>query len=123
MTKFWLTLAAAATAHAALIHGLVVENQTGRPLARCVVTVEPVAGTPGAAQSVRTDGLGAFEFPQLPGGAYLVSAGRRAFATVQYGQKRWQSAGVPVMVEQSGAAALRIRLPRLGAITGALLDE
>lgn len=123
MTKFWLTLLAAATLHAALIHGLVVENQTGRPLARAVVTVEPVAGTPGTTQSVRTDGLGAFEFPPLPGGAYLVTASRRAFGTVQYGQKRWQSAGVPVTVEQAGAAALRIRLPRLGAVTGALLDE
>src|SRR5262249_42276145 len=56
-------------------------------------------------------------------GAYLVSVSRRAFAPVHYGQKRWNAAGVPVLVDESRPAVLNIRLPRFGAITGTLLDE
>ena len=85
----------AGEANAAIIRGVVMENQTGHPLARTLVTVQPVAGTNGATASLRTNMYGAFESPPLPGGAYLVSASRPGFVTSYYGQKRWNSAGVP----------------------------
>ena len=116
-------LLAAGALHAAVIRGVVVENQTGRPLARALVTVQPVAGTAGAPLSVRTNVYGAFEFPPLAAGAYLVTASRRAFATLQYGQKRWKSAGVPVVLDEAGTATLSLRLPRFGAIAGTVVDE
>jgi hypothetical protein len=72
---------------------------------------------------VRTDSNGAFEFPPVPGGAYLVLASRRSFAPIQYGQKQWKSSGVPVVVDEGGAAVLNIRLQRFGAIAGTVLDE
>ncbi len=108
---------------AAIIQGAVVEAQTGRPLARTLVTANPVAGTAGTAKSVRTNIYGAFEIEDLAAGAYLVTASRRAFATTQYGQKQWKSAGLPVVLELPQKMQIEIRLPRMGAITGKIVDE
>lgn len=120
----WLTSALLAGAlHAAVIRGTVVENQTGHPLARAAVNLQPVGAGSGTPQSVRTNSYGAFEFAAVPAGAYLISAARLAFAPVQFGQKRWNSAGVPVAVAADDAPFLTIRLPRYGAIAGTVLDE
>jgi hypothetical protein len=113
---------AASTLHAAAIRGTVVENQTGYPLARATVTVEQV-GSGAAAQSVRTNSSGIFEFPELPAGTYRISAARLEFVPVQYGQKRWYSPGMPISLEAGDAASLTIRMPRYGAITGTVRDE
>src|ERR1700683_2900754 len=91
-----ILLLACAGAHAAIIQGTVVEAQTGRPLARTLVVASPVAGTAGAGKSVRTNVYGTFELEGLTAGAYIVTASRRAFATPQYGQKQWKSAGLTV---------------------------
>jgi len=118
-----LLLAWPGALHAAVIQGSVVEAQTGRPLARTLVVATPVAGTSGAAKSARTNVYGAFDLEGLAAGAYIVTASRRAFATTQYGQKRWHSAGVPVVMEESQKMQIEIRLPRLGAIAGKIVDE
>src|SRR5215475_3052111 len=123
MRGMLVAAALAASLHAAAIRGVVVEHATGRPLARAMVVIQPIAGTQAATQSVRTDLYGAFEFPPLPGGAYLVLASRRSFAPAQYGQKQWKGSGVPVVVEDNGTAVLGIRLQRFGSITGTVLDE
>jgi protocatechuate 3,4-dioxygenase beta subunit len=114
---------AAGTLDAAVIRGVVVENQSGKPLARALVVVQPVAGTPGAPLSTRTNPNGAFEFPPIAPGAYLVSASKRSFAPVQYGQKHWKSAGVPIVLEETATPFLSLRLQRFGAITGSVVDE
>jgi len=118
-----LLVLASGAVHAAVIRGTVVENQTGHPLARATVNLEPVAGSAGARLSVRTSNYGVFEFAQLPAGAYIVTASRRAFAAVQYGQKRWNSSGTPIVVAESDSVVLNIRLPRYGSITGTVVDE
>jgi hypothetical protein len=120
----WLLLAlVTGTLDAAVIRGVVVEHQTGKPLARALVVVQPVAGTPGATLSARTNPYGAFEFPPLAAGAYLVSASKRSFAPLQYGQKQWKSAGVPVILEEAATPFLSLRLQRFGAIAGVIADE
>ncbi|HUI57835.1 MAG TPA: carboxypeptidase-like regulatory domain-containing protein [Bryobacteraceae bacterium] len=118
-----LVALASGVVHAAVIRGTVVENQTGHPLARASVTLEPVAGSAGPRLSIRTSSYGAFEFPSLPAGTYLIAASRRAFAAVQYGQKRWNSSGTPIAVAESDSVVLNIRLPRFGSITGTVVDE
>ncbi|MDR3698673.1 MAG: carboxypeptidase-like regulatory domain-containing protein [Candidatus Sulfopaludibacter sp.] len=118
-----LSLGLAAASHAAVLRGMVVEAQTGRPLARALIVVQPVSGGKGATQSLRTNPNGVFEFPPMPAGAYLITASRRAFAPVQYGQKGWKSSGVPVVLEEARETNLRIALPRYGAITGRIVDE
>src|SRR5438270_6653384 len=102
--RIWLLLAVAAfTAHAAVIRGVVVENLTGKPLGRAVVTLKPIAGTIGTALTTRTNTYGVFDFPNAPGGAYIVSAARRNFGTIQYGQKDWKSAGAPVLINENAS--------------------
>ena len=123
MRKWLLLILAAGGLHAAILRGIVVENQTGLPLARTLVMVRPVAGTSGASQSVRTNTYGSFEFTGLPGGTYIVIASRRSFATVQYGQKNWKAVGLPVILEEPQSQFLNIRLPHFGAIAGRLVDE
>jgi hypothetical protein len=124
--RIWLPIllfAFAGALPAAIIQGTVVEAQSGRPLARTLVTANPVAGTAGTAKSVRTNVYGGFVLEDLAAGAYLVSASRGAFATTQYGQKQWKSAGLPVVLEAPQKMQIEIRLPRLGAITGKIVDE
>jgi hypothetical protein len=113
----------ACSVKAATIRGVVVEHQSGRPLARALVVVQPIAGTNGGPASVRSDMHGAFEIGPLAAGAYLVLASRRAFAPAQYGQKQWRGAGTPVVLEENASTFLSIRLQRFGAITGLVVDE
>jgi hypothetical protein len=123
MRTYLILVLAAAALQAADIKGTVVENQTGHPVARAAVSIESVPGGSGLRQSGRTNLNGFFEFPTLPAGVYLVTAARTGFATVQYGQKTWESAGMPVTVAENDSAVLNIRLPRFGAIAGTVLDE
>ncbi len=123
MWKCCLPLLVLGALNAASIRGTVVENLTGRPLARALIEVTPLPGTPAQPASTRTNVSGVFEFPNLAPGPYLLSASRPGFATVQYGQKHWNAAALPVQAGTSGGTDLVIRLPRFGAITGAVLDE
>jgi hypothetical protein len=120
----WLVLWLAGGAlQAAIIKGSVVENQTGKALARTLVSIQPVPGSAGPTGSVRTNSYGMFEFIDLPGGAYLVHAARRGFMTVQYGQKNWRAAGQPVVIDKDQSAFLSIRLNRFASISGVIVDE
>jgi len=123
MRKYLILVSVTAALHAADIKGTVVENQSGHPVARVTVSLESVAGGSGLRRSARTNINGFFEFTTLPAGAYMLTAARTGFATVQYGQKQWKSAGMPVTVAENDSAVLNIRLPHYGAIAGTVLDE
>jgi hypothetical protein len=114
---------AAASLPGATIRGVVLENLTGHPLMRTVVAITPVAGGSGTSLSTRTNRYGAFEFPPLPAGSYLVSAARPGFAPTHYGQKEWRSAGVPIVLSDTDDTFLNIRMKRFGAISGTVVDE
>jgi hypothetical protein len=73
---------------AAVIRGNVVENQTGKPLARALVALRPIQGTLGGPQGLRTDSYGAFAFDSLAAGAYVVRVSKPGFLPTEYGQKR-----------------------------------
>ena len=120
----WLTLTlTAGVIQAAVIQGTVVENQTGHQVMRATVRLEPISGTRENARSIRTDRGGYFGFTGLAAGAYLLTASRIGFATIQYGQRQWKSAGVPVVVGENDSFTLSVRLPRFGAISGTVFDE
>ena len=53
---------------AAVILGDVVENQSGRPLARTLVVAQAVKGTGAKDAAMFTTVYGTFKFPALPGG-------------------------------------------------------
>src|ERR1039457_4081742 len=123
MRKWLLFLLAGGALHAAIIKGSVVENQTGKALARTLVSITPVPGSAGPSATARTNTYGMFEFVDLPGGAYLIHAARRGFMIVQYGQKNWRAAGQPVVLEPDQSTFLTIRLPRFSSISGVIVDE
>jgi len=123
MCKWLVFLAAAGAMHAAIIKGSVVENQTGKALARTLVTIQPLPGTQGPSGSVRTNTYGMFEFIELPAGGYVVHAARRGFMPAQYGQKNWRAAGQPVIVDKEQAVFLNVRLNRFSSISGMIVDE
>jgi hypothetical protein len=108
---------------AAVIRGNVVEHQTGKALSRVLVVVQPIAGTPGSWQRALTNRYGMFEFGSLPGGVYVVKISKPYFLPVEYGQKRWNSAGTPVVLDEAASTFLNVRLPRYGAIAGTVLDD
>src|SRR5690349_638042 len=101
---------------AATIRGIVVDNQTGRPVGRAVVVAQPIAGTAGATQSATTNLSGAFELPPMPAGSWLIVANRRGFAPTPFGKG-------PLTLEAATQADLAIRLRRFGAISGTVVDE
>ena len=72
---------------------------------------------------MRASSLGGFEFDSLAAGSYVLKASRKGFLPVEYGQKRWNSAGMPVVVREAETAFLNLRLPRFSAITGTVVDE
>jgi hypothetical protein len=121
----WYTLNAPlpGTLNAAVIRGNVVEHQTGKSLSRALVVVQPIAGTPGASRRALTNRFGMFEFDSLPGGVYVVKISKPYFLPVEYGQKRWNSAGTPVVLDEAASTFLNIRLSRYGAIAGTVLDD
>ncbi len=122
----WLLLflpALGASLNAAIIRGVVVENQTGKPLSRTLVTAQSIGSGGGGPFHVTTNVSGGFEFTSLRAGAYLVTASRANFAPVQYGQKDFRSAGLPVLLDEAASTFLNIRLPKLGAVSGRVVDE
>ncbi len=110
MRPVLLATLAAMTLNAAAIRGVILDHQTGRPLARATVVAQPIAGTQGVPRTARSAVNGAFEFPELAGGAWLVIGSRRGFAPTQ-------------AVANADDPLLTIRMRRFGAITGTVLDE
>lgn len=116
--------AACLPAAAATIRGIVIEDVSGRPLARSEVTLERLGeGGIAEARTQQTDLAGQFRFDSLPSGSYLVTARRRGFHPWRYGQKRPASSGYPVTIAGADDWYADIRLKRLAAISGRLLDE
>ncbi len=122
MRSLPILILATVSLQGAEIHGTVVENQTGYPLARATVTLRG-SGFRITGAIVKTNASGIFAFAGLPSGSYTISVEHLAFAPVQYGQKRWPSRGTPLALAEGDSAALTIRMPRYGAISGTVLDE
>jgi protocatechuate 3,4-dioxygenase beta subunit len=118
-----MAAAAAVCLHAAVIRGVIVENFTSKALGRAEVILQPIGGTPGGVKTMRADSHGSFVFDSLAAGAYIVKASRKSHMAAEYGQKRWNSAGLPVILEDDTAAFLNIRLLRYSAISGTVVDE
>lgn len=113
-----------AAAEAASIEGVVVENRSGRPVARARVSLEVVEGAvTAAATSVLTDSGGRFRFPSLTAGTYQLSAQKTGFVSGKFGQQTWNSPAGLIAIGGDDTFYATIRLFRPGAVSGAVLDE
>src|SRR6185312_11046975 len=71
-----------------------------------------------------TDGDGRYEFRDLPGGRYNLSATKAGYVTVQYGQTRPFESGKPLdLADAQLMDKADFSLPRGSAISGRLVDE
>ncbi len=101
------------------ITGTVVNNATGEPVKKAMVTLGgPISGNQPAAV---TDASGSFAFRKLPAGAYFVTAQREGF-----NQDRGMIIGdsqKQVTVEADQGKSVELRLWPNGSISGRLTDE
>src|SRR5262252_4752928 len=106
-----------------VIRGRVVAADTGRPLRRVRVTITAteLGGVP---RNVSTDADGRYEVTELPAARFRVAARRSGYLPLQYGQRRPLELGKPLeMLEGQVVEHVDFALPRMGIITGRVLDD
>jgi hypothetical protein len=103
------------------IRGRILQS-TGGPLAGAEVRLNGDAIRP--LPPVNTDGLGQYEFLNLPAGNYTVSARKNRYIPREFGQERSSDRGrrIALAVDERRDRA-DITLPRTSAIAGQLTDE
>lgn len=73
--------------------------------------------------SMRTDDHGTFSFRWLAPGGYRIGATKDGFVPVQEGQRDYRYAGQRFTLQAGEHRDVRLRLPRLGVVTGRVVDE
>ena len=92
------------------------------PIADATVTVYATI-LPGGRSSTQTDGAGAFSFTNLVAGSYRIGVTKEGFVPVQEGQRHYRTTGRPFSVRAGERRDVHLRLPRLGVITGRIVDD
>lgn len=126
MYRTALLAALAVCAHGGSVQGVALEHVSGRPLARTMIRLEPVArpdAPPAAPLTTRAGRAGYFVFPAVPPGIYLVTGEREGFFPAAYGQRLPTGRGTPITVTADSSFHAELRLRHKGAITGRVLDE
>lgn len=111
---------------AGTVQGVVVENVSGRPVARTIVRLERVAQTSATKSEslvTRATLSGHFEFPPVAPGVYILTAERDGFFPAAYGQKLPMGRGKPFQVFADSDTFAELRLRHMGAVSGRVLDE
>ncbi len=107
-----------------MIQGIVLEHATGLPLARSRVRLDAVTSTGVTAYASLLSGrTGNFVFYNLPEGLFVLTAQRDTYFPAGYGQRRAEGPGVPIAVSKDSNLFTELRLRKLPAITGRVLDE
>jgi hypothetical protein len=110
----------------AVLRGRVLAADTGLPLKRCIVTLQPSQGPP---VMRRTDLDGRYEFTQLPVGTYRMTAepgpSRPAYPSRAFGATGLlPNMGTPIDVAEGQVLErMDFRLPRGGVMTGRVVDD
>jgi hypothetical protein len=73
--------------------------------------------------SMQTEDDGTFSFRELAPGGYRIGATKDGFVPVQDGQRDYRYPGRPFRLRAGEHRAVRLRLPRLGVVTGRIVDE
>ena len=114
--------AAPAVKGTAAIIGRVTNLETGGPLRRAVIRITSPALP--SSTSVSTNPDGRYEARDLPPGEYSLKAERGGYLTLAFGQRRPGEQGKPLrLAEGQTARAIDFALPRMGVISGRVVDE
>ena len=96
--------------------------ETGKPLRRALIRV--ASPTLRSDRRVSTNADGRYEVRDLPAGEYSLKAERGGYLTLAYGQRWLGEVGKPLQVgEGRTVKAIDFALPRLGVISGRVVDE
>lgn len=107
----------------AVIRGRVFAADSGRPLRRARVQISG-PGLPNNGNSTSTDADGRYEIKDLAAGRYTISVTRSGYLRLSYGQRRPFEQGRPFdLANGQRADNVDFTLPRMGLITGRVLDE
>src|SRR5580700_4198123 len=110
--------------HAAVVEGVVLDEETGNPLARTQVALVPLPGTKAQITPVRTGDRGSFVILNVLPGWYVLRSTRRGYAPAESGQLRPGRPGHAFEVADDRASGfLEVRMSHLPAITGTVFDE
>src|SRR2546427_10931338 len=127
MHRILILLGAAVCGQAGTIQGVVLEQASGRPLARTVVRLDLVPSGSGGVKAwsstTRAGRSGQFAFPSVDPGIYLLSAIRDGYFPAAYGQRLPIGRGTPIQVTGESQLFAELRLRHKGAVTGRILDE
>ncbi|HKD04491.1 MAG TPA: carboxypeptidase-like regulatory domain-containing protein [Bryobacteraceae bacterium] len=121
---FALLAVVTARLQGAVVQGVVLDEESGNPLARTTVSLIPLPGVEANAVTIRANERGAFTILSVRAGWYVLRTSRRGFATAEAGQMRPGRPGLPFEIaEDKQSMFVEMRMRRLGAIAGAVLDE
>lgn len=125
MHRVLVLLAFAACARAGSIQGVVLEQLSGRPLARAVVRLDPVARSGDAPQplTMRSGRSGQFVFPAVTPGIYLLTAQHDGYFPAGFGQRLPIGHGTTIQVSADSTLFAELHMRHKGAITGRVFDE
>lgn len=122
--RFLAILLFAVCAQAAVVEGVILDDETGYPLARTQVTLAPLPGTEAQPTTVPAGARGSFVILSVRPGWYVLRATRRGYAPAEDGQSKPGRPGHAFEVVDDHAGGFHeIRMAHLAAITGAVLDE
>ena len=101
-----------------------VTSTAGVPVPSATVSAHATNLTGRGIRSVRTDAFGRFTLRGISAGSVTVRAIKRGYVQAQHGQRGGGLPGLPVAVEAGkDLDDVSIVLPRLGVISGTVLDE
>ncbi len=124
--RILISLATVFCTHAGTVQGVVLEQASGRPLARTAVRLEPVPKS-GESKSqplaMRAGRTGQFMFQNVAPGVYLLNGSRAGYFPSAYGQRLPIGRGTAIEVTADSNLFAELRLRRKGALTGRTLDE
>ncbi|HXE63407.1 MAG TPA: carboxypeptidase regulatory-like domain-containing protein [Bryobacteraceae bacterium] len=122
--RFLAILLFAVCARAAVVEGVILDDETGNPLARTNVTLTPLPGTPAQSVTVRTGARGAFVILSVRTGWYVLRATRRGYAPAEDGASKPGRPGHAFEVADDRTGGFHeIHMAHLAAIMGTVFDE
>lgn len=106
-----------------VIRGRISDADTGLPIRRASVQLgqRTMRGEP---RATSTDDQGRFEFGELPPGDYLVNVRKPGYASLGYGQRRWNETPRPLALRAGEVfEKCDVALQKGGVVTGRVVDE
>jgi hypothetical protein len=106
----------------AVIRGRITSIDTGKPLRRAQIRLSSGEFSTPRTASTSTDGR--YELRDIPAGRYTLRVERSGYLPLSYGQRRPGEQGKPLEIaDKEVAEKIDFALPRMGVISGRVLDE